>query len=803
MGLVLLSILSGCSDYTLYGEHDPLDPAPVLTVSPARLDFGAIALGDETTRTLTLGNAGTSPLAIHELTLEAPVGFDLPAAWQATWLAPDATLDVDVRYRAAGRHETGQLLVVSDDPEQPREPVDLVGTGLQPELRVTLDDPHPQTVGCTETIEVLLESVGGAAVVIDGVALTGMGLSHSTLPALPFTLPPGEWLAFDVAAELLTAGENSGELQLATNEPVGTHRVALAFEGRDGPRLVVGTKTLQFDDVVVGCQIEGRIPVRNAGTCPLALDPITVSGEGVSLLDPEALPDTLASGEELDLGLVYAPDQHDALEGTAVIRSSESGEESTVTLSGRGDAPFLTVSLATGARLKDSYALCESSSAMLAVENPTDCPVTVTDLALDHEDFSVSGHSVPWTIPALSTQSLKATFAPMSTGVMESTLAVTMAGRDAPATLLLTAEGLESVALVTDDLSFSETIVGCDASAVLQVENLSSCTLTIDDISWAHAAYDVPAVADLPFTIGATSQELMSVTFSPTEVMSYPDTLSVATDLSHDIFTAAVEGAGVAHEAEESWVIEAEGFEVDLVFAVDSSCSMAPDVSTLRSQAGPFLTALDDQGADWQVTVVENDQGCTVVTVTDATESSIGTFQSHLQSTSGRYEEALLTTLSLAASESGAGGCTEGALREDSVKHLIVVSDEPEQSSRNWADLVADIQAAEPSAVISGIVETRASSGYDEAVLLTGGSTLSITESDWTDWFSALAERVSDPSTHRLADEPVEDTVVVTVEGQTWSDWTLDMSTLDLTVSGVEADEDGAEVVVSYELACD
>ena len=49
-------------------------------------------------------------------------------------------------------------------------------------------------------------------------------------------------------------------------------------------------------------------------------------------------------------------------------------------------------------------------------------------------------------------------------------------------------------------------------------------------------------------------------------------------------------------------------------------------------------------------------------------------------------------------------------------------------------------------------------------------------------------------------DIPAEETIVVTVGGEVWTEWTYDASTNTVTVSGLQG---GEEVVVTYAVADD
>ena len=49
----------------------------------------------------------------------------------------------------------------------------------------------------------------------------------------------------------------------------------------------------------------------------------------------------------------------------------------------------------------------------------------------------------------------------------------------------------------------------------------------------------------------------------------------------------------------------------DIIFAVDQSCSMDDDAANLASNFSSFIGQLSNYSNDWQIMVVNDDNGCT------------------------------------------------------------------------------------------------------------------------------------------------------------------------------------------------
>ena len=104
---------------------------PLVEVSPASLDFGAIGVGTTADRTLTIRNTGTAPLNVSNLTSSNPAFTLLPPSPPFTIAAGGQQL-VGVRFTAsAAGTQSGTLTLTSNDTLRPTLTVPVIGTGGQ------------------------------------------------------------------------------------------------------------------------------------------------------------------------------------------------------------------------------------------------------------------------------------------------------------------------------------------------------------------------------------------------------------------------------------------------------------------------------------------------------------------------------------------------------------------------------------------------------------------------------------------------------------------------------------------------
>jgi len=136
----------------------------ILTVAPAILDFGDVALGREQTHQIVLRNTGLVSMTVGQLAQFADPAFEvkgLPAT-----LGPGSAVDVTVRYRPPqlGSHER-MLQIITDSPASNGADVDLRGHAVRGLATLSGDsfDFGPVVVNETATQDLLVTNSDGRA----------------------------------------------------------------------------------------------------------------------------------------------------------------------------------------------------------------------------------------------------------------------------------------------------------------------------------------------------------------------------------------------------------------------------------------------------------------------------------------------------------------------------------------------------------------------------------------------------------------------------------------------------------------
>jgi cysteine-rich repeat protein len=267
----------------------------------------------------------------------------------------------------------------------------------------------------------------------------------------------------------------------------------------------------------------------------------------------------------------------------------------------------------------------------------------------------------------------------------------------------------------------------------------------------------------------------------------------------------------------------------DILFLVDTSGSMNDDRKNLADNFGSFIDTINQFNTDWRILVVENrvgaidaapkeeSIGCSPIGYLDPTmpdyvtkfqeavrDASRGTRSIRRASNEG---EKLLYSADRALLATAPDGCNEGFLRPNALLHIIVVSDEKDQSEASWqtyVDRARDVKnnhdLVRYSAVVNpdevNICMGRFSSesagvGYVEAVNATGGTVIDICDPAWADHMTVLGQTSVNQNVVLEQGDPVQVTIEVWLNGNLVpaEDWTYDSATQMVILHGLNAND--------------
>ncbi|MDQ1697391.1 MAG: hypothetical protein QOJ03_2744 [Frankiaceae bacterium] len=550
-------------------------PHPTLTIT-GDLNFGTVKRGSTATKQLALQNTGNGDLDILDVKLGA--GTDAaysvtPASPNTATLAAGDTALVNVKFSppasSSATARTGSLVVDSDDtptnntgaPTSAQltdvRTVSATGTPGLPQLQVT-GSLNFGTVprGDTATRNVVIQNIGTGDLSITNVALSGASdAAYSLSPSSPTsgTLPPGGSLVaqviFSPPASATAPGPLTGSLVVTSDDP-SNPSVSVPATGTVGlPKAAVSPGSINFGVVCPGSFADKQLTVTNTGTAPLTINSITIGGgssAGLSVLSIPGLPQTLPVGSHLSFTVRFAPPGPlgGPAAGTVVVDTDDPVNPLvSVPITGTVGAAAITVGSSTldfGGVPTDDRTSPSFKTKSLNISNTGTCALSVASLVVTGpagSDFTLVGApTLPLNIGPGSSVTLSVKFNPSAAGVRNGTLTINSTDPVNPATAVaLTGIGLVPAILATPaSLTYAPTVILSQAPGYTgralptEVANTGQSELIVDQLGTGGAPFSAPGPASPPSRYAPNNHFTESVTFGPTTVGKFLDTLTIA-----------------------------------------------------------------------------------------------------------------------------------------------------------------------------------------------------------------------------------------------------------------------------------
>lgn len=377
--------------------------------------------------------------------------------------------------------------------------------------------------------------------------------------------------------------------------------------------------------------------------------------------------------------------------------------------------------------------------------------------------------------------------------------------------------GWSAVPMLTIDpnpVDFGTTAISCETSADVYLVNNGLEVLRIDAIDFGSAdgAMTLEDPNVLPLELAPAENAIVTVTFTPGSVADSTGELTVHSNDPRGPQVATQSGRGEYGAMVTDEFDKAVDPPVDLLFAVDQSCSMDAHAASLANAMSSFIDTIDDVTDGWRIGVVTKDSGCFNSGFIEETTPNYQKVFADAVALGGvgaeyNWTEMLFKTTDNAL-QATVGGCNKNFQRPGALLHIILVSDEIEQSGTGWKTWLNGYETyvADPALLkVSAIVDINKVCGdytgpgdYDDMALATGGLVLDVCTEDWANYTEDLAAvSLSAVDQFELSQPGDPSSMEVTVDGQQWlTGWHYDTA-LNQIVFDEELPE-GAHITVDY-----
>lgn len=440
--------------------------------------------------------------------------------------------------------------------------------------------------------------------------------------------------------------------------------------------------------------------------------------------------------------------------------------------------------------------------------------LTVTNLQLEGASYTVLTDLSNFVLPAGASETVDVAFAPLGADSQIGSVTVlsTDNQHDAVEVDLVGHGAVPDLDISPNPYDFGTVFIGCGETQELRLENIGSDDLEITDIDFDSDdnAMELIDENDLPLTLAPGQATTVAVSFYAESVSTSRGELTVrSNDPAGDEVAVQVGEGAWAERGEDTFDIP-ENPPVDILFAVDQSCSMDAHAANLASNFGQLASALSAVTNNWRVGVATLQSGCfNNGIITPSTPQAKFTEAVRMGADEVADTEKLFALTNTALSKTTGSGCNAGFLRPSALLHVVFVTDEWEQSgisASSWVANAGSYKSSDSLLKASGIVCPDSgcswagadgfAGNYLTAIATTGGERLDISSTNWGSTASRLAEASLDGIYNfELSEDPVESTIRVYVNGvEVTSGWWYDPSANEVRFTELS----GGTVVVKY-----
>jgi len=392
-------------------------PTAFLALNPTSLDFGSVAMGSTSPRSVVISNTGSASMTVSQLNVTG-AGYSASGLGLPLTLAAGASGSFIVNFTpSATGTANGNLSLASTASNSPTN-LALTGNGAaapvpQLSLNPTSANFGNVTIGTSGTLSIVISNTGNANLIISQITTSGTGFSLNGV-SVPLTLTPGQSSTYTAQFAPASVGSASGQISFASNA-ASNPILPLTGSGvaAPTPQLSVSPASAGFGNVTVGSSATKTISISNTGNANLTISQITTSGSGFSG-SGVTLPLTLSAGQSANYTAKFTPAATGSASGQISFASNASTNP-TVSLTGTGVAPLVTLNV-TPTTLSFNNTLVGSTNSLSGTLTATGGTVTVSSATVTGNGYSISGVTFPLALLSGQSSTFTVSFTPAVAG---------------------------------------------------------------------------------------------------------------------------------------------------------------------------------------------------------------------------------------------------------------------------------------------------------------------------------------------------------------------------------------------------
>ncbi|MCY1078690.1 choice-of-anchor D domain-containing protein [Archangium lansingense] len=409
-----------CSQMFVISLAGTAQTAPVLTATPATLDFGPQRVGvDSPERQVTIRNVSTSSLTLNHSSISPNFTVVSSTPTLPRLVSPNEDVVIKVKFSPVNDIASSGALTLSASGQGTNFEVPLLGAGTRPLITF---EPSALDLGS--------QRAGTASTAMNVTVRNGRAFEMKGLTASvsgPFLISPSSFNlpangTFPLQVVFSPLASNSGQMLGSvtvsgmSSEPV----FSLPLQGTAvRTQLTLNPGTVDFGDVVVGTTASRQFTLTNPSPLDVTLHDVPVQPP-FSIVLPQTPAGMVipANGGHLALEVRFTPDARQSSQQSVNVSSNSTSPSPVLALSGKGVAPMLTLSV-TSLDFRNKIVGGEYSSPV-TVTNSGDSEVKLSTSV--ESPFRVQGLPPSTRLASQGSVTIQVVFAPTSLASVEKSL---------------------------------------------------------------------------------------------------------------------------------------------------------------------------------------------------------------------------------------------------------------------------------------------------------------------------------------------------------------------------------------------
>lgn len=539
-------------------------PEPKMVLVPSDTLTLETCLTDTITDYIKIRNEGAGELIINSVLIDNPAFALAVRPVFPIKIQEGEEYQLAIRFAAPTLGEYRGLFTVSSNDKTSDSTVALVGHVNGPEARLSADPSAygDVCVGTPATSHVCIKNPTGCELLIDRIVFifTEGGVARLLAPELPVTagtppivISPGDSLCFPVSVTPGTAGSFQVEVRVVSNAVNAD--TSITISGMAISPVIAGDMAVDFESVAVGSSKQRKVPVWNAGECPIKIDSLVVTGTDASyfIVESITLPISLAKGDTAKTPVTFSPTEARDYAATLLVYSNGLPNPLRIALRGVG-VPVPVFRVEPLALDFGDVFLTNDSTLTVTVSNEGGAELKVDSLKIS----SSSAFAAPldsFKLQPGESRTLPVTFAPSDTGAFSAQLWIMWIPSTDPdaeehtAVVEMRGRGVTPVSAPTE-VEFEKVCLGESGRQTIIITNHGSQEIAADTLFFTADLPEFKVEPSNDFRVPAGGTSTLEITFTPQTVDSVFDTLRIpwrqVEGVKIPATSVAVSGSGVA-----------------------------------------------------------------------------------------------------------------------------------------------------------------------------------------------------------------------------------------------------------------